>query len=101
MIIPCPFQWEFSRRKSGFDNLIGADAGRADSHTLDFTIDQNADILNVRAEGAFGVFDNMETNAAFLLGQTTVGDVTADYLMLSAYFTYSAHVNTSIVSICD
>lgn len=58
---------------------------------LDSTIDEHTDILDVRAEGTLGVLDNVKTDTAFFLGQTTVGDVPADRLMLAAYFANSAH----------
>ena len=77
--------------ESGFDDFIGADASGADAHLLDFAVDQHTDILQIGAECALGVFDDMETDAALLLGQTTVGDVAADRLMLAAYFTNSTH----------
>ena len=77
--------------KSGFDNLVGADALRADAHSLDFAVDNHTDILKIGAECTLGVLDDVETDATLFLRQTTVGDVAADSLMLAAYFTNSAH----------
>ena len=78
-------------RASGLDDAVGADAGGADVHLLDLAVDDDADVLDVGAERALGVLDDVQTDAALLLGKTAVGDVTADRLVLAAYLANSAH----------
>lgn len=81
----------FCLSKSGLDNLVRPDAGGADFHLHDRSVDQGADDLDVRLERALRVFHNVQTDAAFLLRQTTIRDMAANNLALAANLTHIAH----------
>ena len=76
---------------SGLHNLVGADAGSADSHADNTAVDQYTHALKVGAERTLRVFHNVHTDTALLLGQTATGDVAAEGFVLAANFTDSAH----------
>ena len=74
-----------------FDVVAGADARGAHLDSLGLAVDLNADILDVRLEGTFVGFHNVQTDPAFFLGQTTTDDMTAFKLLFSANTANIAH----------
>ena len=80
------------------DEVAGADASGAHLDGLGLTIDLDADILDVRLEGALIGFHNVQTDTAFFLGQTATDDVSAFELLFAANTANIAHLRTSLPS---
>ena len=78
------------------DEVAGADASGAHLDGLGLTIDLDADILDVRLEGALVGFHNVQTDTAFFLRQTTADNVTAFELSFAADTANIAHLRTSL-----
>ena len=78
------------------DEVAGADASGAHLDGLGLAIDLDADILDVRLEGALIGFHNVQTDTAFFLGQTATDDVSAFELLFAANTANIAHLRTSL-----
>ena len=78
------------------DEIAGADARGAHLDSLGLTIDLDADILDVRLEGALVGFHNVQTDTAFFLGQTATDNVSAFELLFAANTANIAHLRTSL-----
>ena len=76
---------------AGFLDFSAPDASRADFFPDGVAVLDHADGLDVRREGARGVFHDVHTDTAFFLGQTAADDVSALDFVLSADFANVAH----------
>jgi hypothetical protein len=76
---------------SGFDNFVGPDAGSADFHALHAAVNHSTHALEIGAEGTFDVFDDVHTDTALFLGQTTSRDTSTKGLSLATNITNFAH----------
>ena len=78
------------------DEVAGADARGAHLDSLGLTIDLDADILDVRLEGALVGLHNVQTDPAFFFRQTAADNVTAFELSFAANTANIAHLRTSL-----
>ena len=78
------------------DEVAGTDASGAHLDGLGLTIDLDADILDVRLEGALVGLHNVQTDTAFFLGQTATDNVSAFELLFAANTANIAHLRTSL-----
>ena len=80
---------KLANTRLGLGDLVRAQAGGADFDALDAVAFANPHVLQVRFERTFDVLDQLQTNAAFLLRQTTVGNAATDRLALTTNVTDS------------
>jgi hypothetical protein len=80
-----------NRTVLSLDDFIGPKACSADLYALDSAAFIDANLLKIRLERPLGVLDQLETNATRLLGQTAMGDIPADDLLLAADIAFSGH----------
>lgn len=78
-------RWEDGLAK-GFFDFAGGETGGADFHAAHASVDDGADFLDVRLEGALGDAGGLQADAALVFRQAATADGTAELCFLAADF---------------